>query len=204
MLGELLPERTRADGTGMRLEDFVQHEDSVAGGLSEMHVAALRAYTTAAYAAINNPLRDLDRRDRGEPHPLALTVTLLRDAVSRLRAVGARGADANKRLHLFRGMRSVALDERFASEGGSELAPMSTTSDVSIAIKYSASTSGIVMRLATESAIERGADVSYLSAFPGEKEVLFPPLCYLQPTGRDWAIELGGSNFSVIEVRPRL
>ena len=81
---------------------------------------------------------------------------------------------------------------------------MSTTSDVSIAIKYSASTSGVVMRLATESAIERGADVSYLSAFPGEKEFLFPPLCYLQPTGRDWDIEMAGSNFTVIEVRPRL
>ena len=29
-----------------------------------------------------------------------------------------------------------------------------------------------------------GADVQWLSAFPGEAEILYPPLTYLQPTGR--------------------
>ena len=29
-----------------------------------------------------------------------------------------------------------------------------------------------------------GADVQWLSAFPGEAEILYPPLTYLKPTGR--------------------
>ena len=32
--------------------------------------------------------------------------------------------------------------------------------------------------------MERGADIAFLSAFPGEAEALFPPLTYLKPTGR--------------------
>ena len=32
--------------------------------------------------------------------------------------------------------------------------------------------------------MDRGADLAWCSAFPGEKEFLFPPLTYLKPTGR--------------------
>ena len=44
-----------------------------------------------------------------------------------------------------------------------------------------------------------GAD---LSAFPAEKELLYPPLTFLQPTG--WSMEhsVGGVKFTVIEVEP--
>ena len=45
-----------------------------------------------------------------------------------------------------------------------------------------------------------GADISWLSAFPGEKEVLFPPLTYLDPSGREQ--EFGQST--VVEVTPTL
>ena len=48
---------------------------------------------------------------------------------------------------------------------------------------------------------ERGADVAWLSAFPGEKEVLFPPLTYLSPTGRTQKV---GDRFTIVEVTPRL
>ena len=92
----------------------------------------------------------------------------------------------------------------FQREGGCELAPMSTTSDAAVAVQYSASDAGVVLRLRTESAMERGADLGYLSAFPGEKEYLFPPLCYLQPTGQAWDIEMAHKNLTVIEVRPRI
>ena len=48
----------------------------------------------------------------------------------------------------------------------------------------------------------RGADLEYLSAFPAEKELLYPPLTFLQPTG--WSMEhsVGGVKFTVIEVEP--
>ena len=50
-----------------------------------------------------------------------------------------------------------------------------------------------------------GAELKWLSAFPGEEEVLFPPLTYLQPTGREQHIDLdGGCSFHVVEVQAYL
>ena len=69
------------------------------------------------------------------------------------------------------------------AQGGTELAPMSTTSDLSVAMRYSASSTDVLLRLITESFMQRGPDICFLSAFPGEAEFLFPPLTYLQPTG---------------------
>ena len=61
--GCVLPSRLTAEGRGMRLSDFVAHEDAVLAGLREAHVAALRFYTTAAFATINNGLRDQETSD---------------------------------------------------------------------------------------------------------------------------------------------
>ena len=61
--GCVLPSRLTAEGRGMRLSDFVAHEDAILAGLSEAHVAALRFYTTAAFATINNGLRDQETSD---------------------------------------------------------------------------------------------------------------------------------------------
>ena len=46
----------------------------------------------------------------------------------------------------------------------------------------------------------RGADLTFLSAFPAEKEVLFPPQTYLRPTGRTEAIQTAGKEWRVVEV----
>ena len=42
------------------------------------------------------------------------------------------------------------------------------------------------------------SDISWLSAFPGEKEVLFPPLTFLKPTGRAEVVE----GYTFVEVAP--
>ena len=41
-------------------------------------------------------------------------------------------------------------------------------------------------------------EISWLSAFPGEKEVLFPPLTFLKPTGRAEVVE----GYTFVEVAP--
>ena len=53
--------------------------------------------------------------------------------------------------------------------------------------------------------MERGADLTFLSAFPGEREFLYPPLTYLQPVGpaRPQKATLAGANFLVLEVEPK-
>ena len=47
-------------------------------------------------------------------------------------------------------------------------------------MEYSASKDALILRLNTSSFMERGADISFLSAFPTEKEVLYTPT--LHPT----------------------
>ena len=61
----------------------------------------------------------------------------------------------------------------------------------------------MLLRLRTRSSMERGADLSFLSCFPGEKEFLFPPLCYLQPL-RMHDITIAKAKIRVVEVEPRM
>jgi len=201
----LLAERMAEDGSGgMRLVDFCLKPEAQLAMLEPVHVAALRIYTTAAFAQINNPLRDLGRKERGEAHPLPLTTALLRDAVSKLRAVSARGDTANAEVDLWRGMRNVEVIDGFKREGGTELAPLSATFDVAVAVRYAISEHAVLLRLRTRSSMERGADIAWISAFPSEAEVLFPPLVYLQPVGDESKVQLAGVNFRVLAVEPRM
>ena len=104
-------------------------------------------------------------------------------------------------------MRNLRATEEFESMGGSEFAPMSTTSDPRVAVAYGASRNSeagcsLLFKVATSSFMERGADLSWCSAFPGESEFLYPPLTYLQPTSRREVVRLGSNDFTVIELTP--
>ena len=139
--GEVLSSRRVNDGNGgtrgMLLADFVAHVFAVGGGLEEAHVLALRLYSTAAFRSINNPLRDPERCERGEAHPWPVTVAYLREGVLKLRAVEASAPSAHEEVDLWRGMAHVAVPDEFLQRGGSEQAPMSTTSNLAIAMQYS-------------------------------------------------------------------
>ena len=134
---------------------------------------------------------------------MPFTCLLIEEAVLKLRAVGAKGAGKNAEISLWRGLKNVQMQDEFMQDGGTELAPMSTTTDVKVAIQYSMSDNCILFKLLTKSSMERGADLRFLSAFPGESEVLYKPLTYLQPVGAPKKIELAGRPITVIEVEPR-
>ena len=85
-----------------------------------------------------------------------------------------------------------------------QLAPMSTTSDIATAVSYSFSKESLIFRIVAHNGLMRGADIQWLSAFPGEKEFLYPPLTYLQPTGKRQVVELHGIRFTILEVVPTL
>ena len=191
-------------GRGMKLEDFAAHPSAVAAGLTIDDVAALRFYTTAGYQSINNPLRDQKRFEREEMHPLPITVTLIRTAIGKLRVIEADGDQSNTTVDLYRGMRNVDVQGQFMEglRGGTELAPMSTTSSLKIAMQYAASEHSVLMRLRTKNFMVRAPDISFLSAFPAEKEFLYPPLTYLQPTGDVEKLRVDDANFLVIDVEP--
>jgi hypothetical protein len=184
---------------GKTLKDFAAHPNAVTANLTTAEAAALRLYTTAAFRAINNPLRDTSS---GKPHPLPVTVMLIARGIKKLRAVGAKDRSAVKAQVLFRGMKNVKASDAFVELGGTELAPMSTTTDIKTATEYSLSDNSLVFYIYTKNSMQRGADIQFLSAFPAEAEVLYPPLTYLQPTGRMQEVAVGGRRFTVVEVEP--
>ena len=121
-------------------------------------------------------------------------------AILKLRAVSCDDTSGVSVIDLFRGLRDMHVTDEFLAHGGTELAPMSTTTDLMVALKYSASEHPFIFKLRSGNVANRGADLSYLSAFPEEKELLYPPLTYLKPTGRKQVV----SNCTFVEVEPTL
>ena len=203
--GTVRADRLLAD-RGLRLADFASHPVSMKARLSLAETAALRLYTTPASESINVPLRDLARRERGEPHPLPVTVMLISKGVSKLRAVSNISEESPwKDIDLYCGMRNRELPEEFFPRGDTRLDLMSTTPYLDVALRYAASRpslQGVIFRLRMQGSPERGADLTFLSAFPDKRESLFPPLSYLEPTGWKGTVHLGDATFTVVEGEP--
>ena len=160
---------------------------------------------------ITPPTLSLRRSARRQAFPPPSAIAL--PSSSTCFAVGATECGEGKldRLELWRGLKDVEMrsEEAFFEEGGTEAAPLSTTSSLEVALSYGAATSTTLMRLSTTSFIQRGADLSYLSAFPQEQECLYPPLTYLQPAGAplDVKVELGEGEsivYTVVAVVPHI
>jgi len=115
-----------------------------------------------------------------------MTVYYLDEALRKLRAVRASmdaKVFAGKTL-LWRGMKDMVLSDpqKFKEQGGTEVAPMSTTEDKQVALKYSSSERPLLFKFKAKG-LSMGVDISYLSVYPKEREVLYPPLTYLMPSG---------------------
>lgn len=108
--------------------------------------------------------------------------------------------------YLWRGMKNLEVAEVFMEElrGGTEVAPMSTTKDFSVAATYGVSNHSLLFKIRVSNFLQNGAELQWLSAFPGEAEVCFPPLTYLQPTGRKQMVRIEGNQFTVCEVVPHI
>ena len=86
---------------------------------------------------LNGPLREVGRT---APHPLPVTVSFLAEAIGKLRAVGAKTPQANRQLDMWRGMKDLDTSDEFDQRGGTELAPMSTTTQLKVALTSAPST----------------------------------------------------------------
>ena len=178
--------------------------------------AALRIYTSHLFKYLNGPLRKTETYGLGKKaHPLPETMMMLDEAIKKLRLVylsseqasikaGESTSGPSKRL--YRGMKMLDVGNDFMSErrGGTEIAPMSTTTDLPTAIRYGLSPESLLFVLAVDNFVQMGADLQWVSCFPTEAEVVFPPLTYLQPTGRTQTMTLQDKTFKIVEVTPHL
>ena len=160
----------KSDLTALAAKLNANQRDELAENLLEESVrhsiarnVALRLYSTAVYMSINAPLRE------GTEHPMPVLVHVLTEAIKRLRTVEGRDATQNEPLTLWRGMRNVAeLPQRFLDEGGTERAPMSTTRELAVAVRYSMSARATLLKLRTSDFRSRGVDLRFVSAFTGQ------------------------------------
>ena len=90
--------------------------------------------------------------------------------------VGQQAKPSQDRRVFWRGMKNVKVGSDFLEHGGTELAPMSTTTNLTVALEYCACPKPLLFRLHASNFLQHGADLAFLSCFPGEEEVLFPPL----------------------------
>ena len=198
---------------GLALADFCTDASAQLAGLRPHHVAALRLYTSAAFRSINGHLREQEKSDESGQHqpvyPFPVTLSFIADGLRRLRAVAATRKDANEAIDVWRGMRNVESDTDFYAKGGTELAPMSGTTSLTVAVQYALghaqgdTAHALMFKIVARSFIDRGADLGFLSCFPGEAEWCYPPLTYLSPTGRRERHAIGGTLFEIVEVEPR-
>jgi hypothetical protein len=63
-------------------------------------------------------------------------VTNIQSGLKKLRALGSEHPLFKQTVVLWRGMSYMQLPQKFNAGGGTQLAPMSTTTDVSVAISY--------------------------------------------------------------------
>ena len=211
LTGEVLECRQVPDPTarggrrGMRFSDFMAHRIARFCHLTEAEVFSLRYYTTAGFKGINWPLRDQVRRTQRQQHKLSVLVFVLAGAIKKLRAWAADAADAQCPKDLYRGMSNREIFDTFMERGGTELAPMSSTGDLRVALQYSQGPEGTIntlLLLRTENFMDRGVDLEWLSAFPHEKEYLYPPLSYLKPIRRQPIVsKIGSSTYQVVELK---
>ena len=184
---------------GKRFEDFVTHEYCCKANLFRPHVLALRLYTSSSYPCFNNHLR----KNTKTSHPFKMSVYYLNEAIKLLRFVAAEEfPDYFEEVSLWRGIRDMAIMEEFMKKGGTEMAPMFTSRDQTVAFKYPASQTPPVFHYRAK-ALMQGVSIEFLSLYPKEKEYLYPPLTYFSPLGRDEEVH-DGKIYHVLIVTPQI
>lgn len=158
------------------IEELLCHPNAVAARLKRQHILALRLYTTSTFRSINDPMR---RKER--PHPLAATVYFISEGIKLLRAVPTIDQSVIGEMVFWRGLSDMKLAKTFLHSGGTEYACMSTSRDRAVAMEFAVGESPLLFKFVTQDFMQRGADISFLSVYPEEREVLYPALTYLRP-----------------------
>jgi hypothetical protein len=190
---------------------FSSKEEAIIANLNLAHVLALRLYTSPVYKSLNDPLRSYRCDSDGKviamkaPHRFPVTVSYIRQAILKLRAVETKRGTQGKLFVMWRGNQNLIVSQDYLERGGVETGIISASLKLETSVQYSYSSCPVIFKIITRSFMERGAFLEWLSVFPEEQECCFPPLTFFSPTGRHQAVKLrDGRSATVIEVTPRL
>eukprot|EP00301_Raphidiophrys_heterophryoidea_P024005 c7660_g1_i2.p1 GENE.c7660_g1_i2~~c7660_g1_i2.p1 ORF type:complete len:826 (+),score=231.93 c7660_g1_i2:349-2478(+) len=186
MGNDLQVKRRDVGNEGRTLQDFCKLNQALTAELRECDVVALRLYTSSTFRQINQPLRARSKTQhdsgswKSNPHPLPATTYFIYHALKKLRAVNLAAAKFEP-VTLWRGLRDKTVHSTFLARGGADFACMSTSTDLRVVAKYARSANPLIFKIAVDSPMDLGADISWLSMFPEEMEILYPPLTFLKP-----------------------
>ena len=195
--------RTVDDFVAIAREYVLERLAQKGGGTAESHAAAVltrdeviavRLYSGPAFQPINNFLRQLSGL-RGElqeslaMHPRCTFLATVGHICSAIRKLSAVATEEEARQRLYRGVRGQLPKGFFIPDAHGlccavETAFMSTSCDEQAAIGYLSKHGENVLwqlqsRPESDGAYHIGADISRLSQFSSEKEVLYPPYTML-------------------------
>jgi len=162
------------------LEDLLGTRPAKTVGLTKAEVSALRLYTGPLYCEYNAVLRDPKKEEHKGKY--LYTVHAISSGVIKLSRIQPVE-------DVWRGLSGGVVPESFlvadamGAKGGIDFGLMSTTTDRDIAMFYASSRSPSIVFRMRMGVIDRGADISWLSQYPTEKEILFPPLTSLEVVG---------------------
>ena len=100
------------------------------------------------------------------------------------------------RRHLFMGLTASALSTAPAAKGAIRYRQLWVSADgVTHIDEHECG------KLETKDFMSRGADISFLSVYPGESETLFPPLTFLRPIAKE-TVALDGKEHLMVRCEP--
>jgi hypothetical protein len=153
--------------SGKSIDDYLKMPQSKKTKMNKPEAVSLRFYSSPSFPAVTMWLRDPASTTQ---HPLAAIVYCICTGIRKQLALGAEDQDAAVReVIVWRGFSDLQISDNFLKYGGSEFAPMSTTTDPSVAVGYAvrkAQTDGaLLMRIVTRNCLQRGIVVFCCSPY---------------------------------------
>ena len=159
----------------MQLADFtsavnaqLDHHGS-SNRVTDARVLALRLYTASTFRRLNTALRDKGAGRAGGELGFKACVQSARKCLLDMQAIPRPHAST------FRGATGFIGHEFESSDMGMDYAFFSASTEEGVAAEFASSAAHSVLFEVEYLRACPGVDVSMLSVFPGEKEVLFPP-----------------------------
>jgi len=204
--GKQYPNESAQGGDGAQgrvrtsMEELLQAHATREARLTLEELIALRLYTGPMYEQYNSVMRR-----RPENPPYRNTMLMLMSGIVKLSQVTAITPDRKT----YRGLTGMSLPENFLRRdafgfrGGVKWGFMSTSSARDLAVQYStASTATLPILFECDvGQVDRGADLKFLSQYPRESEILFPPMSNLEVIGEPRVENLRGLAVMVVGVR---